>query len=296
MPVLTSDIGLSIEVPDAFAEVRDLGVGSVCLVARVEPWTRSEDFCPTVTVEVGGLAGDRATIPALSTVTINEQIALGRHVVACDVWMTGESTTPDEDSGRRIVSTYRAKSSTIVQQQYVVIRGGRAVTITVQCEPGHLRAARRAFDVAVATLRVTFEDPPVPAADRVAPRLDAFTRDVLGDPLALEDLSPIRDAEPFRAPGPDLSEDQFNALRRGKLRRSTDAGALQARRFVGEDRRLTELGRTVHDVLKRPMRRLTVEVRADGAPRSATFEAALTSETGVIVAARRRSAPVRGDR
>jgi hypothetical protein len=284
MPTLSSDIGLSFEVSERFREVPELAVGPVCLVASVDPWDFPDAFRPNITVEVDGLAPDRATVVQLSALTIAAQMALGRHVIACELWMRPGEQEPGEGTGRRIISVYPAMGTTVVQLQYVWICGNRSVTISAQCGAGNYPGTSRAFDLAVRSLRCDFEDPHVVADPSTMPRLDPWMLERGDGRAAWEYLGGVRAAQPFRSPGPMLAEDQITALRKGKLRRGTDARALQAGGFVDEDRQLSELGAVAHAVLESPMRRLGVGVRCDGVPDVSAVSAFLQPDSAVVVA------------
>src|ERR1700749_2537391 len=96
---LTGVDGFTLDVAGPFSEVPELERGSVCVVAQADPWPSPDEFRPNLTAEVTPLTSDRATLPQLSSRAIAEQMALGMHVAACDVWL-GPDEEPD---GRRII-------------------------------------------------------------------------------------------------------------------------------------------------------------------------------------------------
>jgi len=273
---LASPNGFSLEVPDGLREVPEREDGSVCLVAEADPWSFPRTFRPNLTATVAPLAPERSTVPQLSALTIAAQLELGVHVAACDVW-----PEPGGADGRRISSLYPAMDTTVVQQQYVAIRGGRAVCVSVQCGADRLPYADLVFRHAVATIRCDFADP-VPEPDpETMPRLDAFAAE---RGLELEDLGRVRAAQPFVSAGPVLEEEQIEALRRGKLRRGIDPAPLQTAGFIDADGRLTEMAETAHQALRSPVRQVQIEVTSDEGNRDAVLRAYQRRDATAVVA------------
>ena len=268
--------GFSLEVPGAFRELPELETGSVCLAAHVEPWPSPEEFRPSLAAEVAPLSPDAATLPQLSARTIAEQVAGGLHVAACDAWLE-----QDGEYGRRITSIYPAMDTTVVQRQYLGIRGGRAITVSVQHGGGYERGMD-IFRLAVSTIQCEFDDPPPEPDPATMPRLDPIARERGMD---LEYLGGIRAAQPFKSAGPALDDAQLDALRRGKLRRGTDPAALQAGGLVDERGRLTEVGDAARRALSSGARReVTLEVVTDDDPRVAVLHAYQLRDTAAVVA------------
>lgn len=269
--------GFSLEVPEALREAGELETRSVCLAAQVEPWSWPEEFRPNLTAEVTALTPDRATVPQLSALTIAAQIARGAHVAACDVWLESDG---DVD-GRRITSLYAAMDTTVLQRQYVSIRGGRAITVSVHHGAGYERGMDL-FRLAVMSIRCEFEDSPPHPDPATMPRLDPFARERGVD---VEYLGGVRAAQPFVRAGPPLSEDQLDAVRRGKLRRGTDRAALQEAGLVTDRGKLTQLGESAHRALSAtPRREVTIKVRTDGDPRVAALYAYQRADGTALVA------------
>jgi hypothetical protein len=273
---LTSENGVSLELSDRFSEYAAAEGGPVCLVAWVDPWPWEDAFRPNLTVEVESLVPETATIQQLSSRTIATQLALGRHVVACDV------TSGASDGGaRRIAALYPALETTVVQLQHVAIIGGKAVIVSMQHGVGHHREAQRAFDHAVETLACTFDDPPVAPDPGAVPRMDDFAQQ---RGLDLEDLSKVGSAQRFSSAGPTLDGDQLESLKRGKLGRRVDPGALESGGLVTDERQLTEVGEAAHRALGSPQRRVTVTVRSDDDPDPAMFEAYQRGRSTAVLA------------
>lgn len=269
--------GFSLEVPNALHEVPELKTGSVCLAAHVDPWSWPEQFRPNLTAEVTALTPVRATVPQLSALTISAQIARGAHVAACDMWLEAGG----EVDGRRITSLYAAMDTTVIQRQYVSIRGGRAINVSVHHGAGYERGMDL-FRLAVMTIRCDFDDPPPPPDPATMPRLDPFAR---GRGMEVEYLGAVRAAQPFVSAGPPLSDDQLDAIRRGKLRRGTDSAALEQAGLVTERGKLSELGQSARRALSAASRReVTVTVRSDGDPRLAVLHAYQRPDSTAVVA------------
>lgn len=262
---LASADGFSLEVPDGLQEVPEREGGPVCLVAQAEPWSFPETFRPNLTAEVTSLAPDRSTMPQLSALTIAAQLTLGVHVAACDVWQE-----PGVADGRRITSVYPAMGTTVVQQQYVAIRGGRAICVSLQCGADRLPYTDLVFRHAVASIQCDFDEPvPEPDPDTM-PRLDPFAA---GRGLELEYLGGVRAAQPFVSAGPALEDAQIDALRRGKVKRGVDPSGLEAGGFVDAGGRLTEMGEAARAALRSPLREVQIEVTSDDGNRSAVLRA-----------------------
>jgi hypothetical protein len=270
--------GFSIEVAGPFREVPELEVGPVCVVAQAEPWRWPEEFRPTLTAEVTPLTPDRATLPQLSALAIAEQIALGAHVAACDIWL-GPGDEPD---GRRITSVYPAMCTTVVGLHYLTIRGDRAITVSVQHAAGNHKTNAAVWEYAVKSIRCDFADSPPQPDPATMPRLDPFAR-TRG--MEVEYLGGIRAAQPFRSAGPPLDHAQLDVVRRGKVRRGVDPAPLQAGGLVNDRGRLTEMGEAAHEALTaRTRREVTIEVVTDDDPRVATLHAYQLRESATVVA------------
>ena len=246
--------GISVAFPASLRDAPELAVDDVCLAALAEPWPWPEWFRPRFLVEVSPLAPDRATVPQLGTHLIAEQIARGAHVAASDLWPVSSG-----EDGRRIISLVPVMDDTIVRLQYVSIRGGREVLITAEHSAANQKLSEAIFRDAVGSIHVTFDDaPPEPDASAM-PALDPFASEGGSD---FEDLSGVRGAQPYRSSGPPLSEEQIDAVRRGKLRR-VERDALEAARLVDPRGRLTETGAAARRALDSPARTVTAEVVGD---------------------------------
>jgi hypothetical protein len=268
--------GFSLDIPDQMREAPELATGSVCLVARAEPWPWPQEFRPSLTAEVTPLAPDRATVVQLSALTIAGQIALGAHVAACDVW-----PVPGGEDGRRIMSLYPAMDTTVVTLQYVSIRGGRAVTVSMRHAADNHSYGSAVFRQAVGSIRCEFDDPLPEPDPATMPALDPFARE-RGE--SFEYLGGIRAAQPFTSTGPSLDDAQLEALRRGRLRRGVESTALQAGGLVDDRGRFTEMGQAAHRVLEAPTREVSIEVVSDDEPSASRLHAYQRRETSVIVA------------
>lgn len=273
---LSSAAGLSLEVPDSLREAPELATGSVCLVARAEPWPWPEAFRPNLTAEVVPLAPDRATVPQLSALTIAAQVALGAHVAACDVW-----PGPGGEDGRRIISIYPALDTTVVQLQYVTIRGDRAVTVSVQHGADNHEHGTAVFMHAVGSLSCDFTGRPPDPDPATMPSLDPFAAERGSE---LEYLGGVRAAQPYRSAGPPLDDTQLDALRRGRLRRGIDSSALQAAGLVTDQGRLSEVGEAAHRALTAPGREVSAQVATDDDSRGATLHVYQRRDTAAVVA------------
>lgn len=269
--------GFSLEVAGPFREVPELEVGPVCLVAQAEPWRWAQEFRPNLTAEVTPLTPDRATLPQLSALAIAEQIALGAHVAACDIW-PGPDDKPD---GRRLISLYPAMDSTMIRLQYLTIRGDRAINVSVQHSAGNHKTNAAVWEYAVKSIRCEFGGQP-PGPDPAAmPRLDPFAGE---QGIELEYLGGVRSAQRFRSAGPTLDEAHLDALRRGKVPRGTDPAALQSGGLVTERGRLTDVGEAAHQALSAATREVTVEVVTDDDPRVAVLQVHQRRESTAVVA------------
>lgn len=275
--VSTAD-GVSLEIPDGLSVAPQSEARPVSLLALAEPWPQAGVFRPNLTVDLSPLAPDRATVPQLSALTIAGQIAVGEHVAACDIW-----PVPTGEDGRRIISLYPAMDTTVVQLQYVSIRGGRAIAVSMQQGADRQPYGAVVFRHAVGTLRCAFDDP-VPEPDPTTmPSLDPIARE---QGMEVEDLSGIRAAQPFQSAGPPLEDDQLGAVRRGTTR-GVDLAALQAGRLVTEDGRFTEAGEAAHRALSarpRAVREVTVEVVSDGDLRVAELNIHQLRDSTTLVA------------
>lgn len=273
---LSAANGFSLEIPDGLSRAQELEAGQVCVAARVEPWQWPESFRPNLTAEVTPLAPDRATVEQLGTLAIATQVTLGAHVAACDVWLE-----EGHEPGRRITSLYPAMDTTVIQQQYVAIRGGRAVVVSVQVAADLYKLGLDLFGYVVSRIHCEFDDP-VPEPDPATmPRIDEFARQQ-GEEL--EYLGRVRAAQPFQSSGPPLSSDQLEALRRGKPRRGTELAPLQAAGLMTDRGRLTELGEAARQGLRSRIREIAVEVATDGDPRVAQLHAYQNRESTTVVA------------
>lgn len=271
-----SNAGVSLEVPGTLQEAPELEGGTVCLVARAEPWPWPDAFRPNLTVEVSPLGPDRATIVQLSALTIAAQVALGAHVAACDVW-----PAPDGAHGRRIISIYPALNTTVVQLQFVTTCGDHAVTVSVQHAADNHEHGTAVFRHAVTSLSCEFGGAAPDPDPATMPSLDPFAAE---RGLELEYLGGVRASQPFQSAGPTLDEGQLDALRRGKLRRGVDASALEAAGFVTPKGRLTDVGQAAHDALSSPAREVTIQVAVDDVPGVATLHAYQRRDSTVVVA------------
>jgi hypothetical protein len=269
--------GFSLEVPGAMREAPDLERGSLCLVAQVDPWQWPQEFRPTLTAEVTPLTPDRATLPQLSAAAIAEQVALGAHVAACDIWMGPGG----ELDGRRLISIYPAMDTTVIRLQYLTIRGDRAINVSVQHGAGNHKTNTAIWEYAVKSIRSEFTgEPPDPDPDTM-PRLDSYAQE---PGIEVEYLGGVRAVQPFKSAGPALDDAQLDALRRGKVRRGTDSAALQAGGFVTDRGKLTDVGDAAHRALTSATREVTIEVVSDDDPRVATLHAHQRRDSTAIVA------------
>lgn len=283
---LASPAGVSVEISSRWreitgAEITGAEVGRAGVVAAVDPWPWPEAFRPHLTLETRAASPSTATIAQLSSQTIAAQIALGRHVVACD------ATTDARDGGaRRLISVYSALERTVVQLQHVAIVGGRGVIVTMQAGVGNLADGQRTFEHAVATLECQFDESPAGPDSLAQPSLDDFA---LRQGRELEDVSGIRAMQSFATLGPRLDDAQLAALLRGKLGRRLDRTPLEQAGLVSDRGRLTELGEAAHQALRSPQRKVAITVAGDGNARVASFEAHQRTETTALIA----SAPPR---
>lgn len=282
---LSGPDGVTIELPGSLREAPELARDGIALAAVAEPWPWPDAFRPRLLVETRPLAPDRATVPQLSSRLIADLLARGVHVAACDVWRA-----PGVEDGRRIISLFPATDNTIIGMQYVAIRGGRSVLLTVENGAGNYRTGAAIFRDAVGSLRCGAEDP-VPEPDPATmPRLDL----ILGEQgFELEDLSRIRGAQRYSSAGPPVPEEQIEALRTGKLRR-VDTAVLEASGFVGGRGRLTDAGEAAHLALEAPGRRVTAEVVGDGDFRVARLDIFQRQYGSVVLADPPPGAPAGG--
>lgn len=250
--------GTSVELPSSMRDAPELAVGDVHLAALADPWPWPEWFRPRFLVQVSALAPDRATVPQLAAHLIAEQIARGAHVATSDLW-----PVPTGEDGRRVISLVPLANDTLVRLQYVSTRGGRAVLVTAEHSAANYTLGATIFRAAVGSIEVAFDDALPEPDPSTLPPLDPFAS---AEGEAFEDLSGVRAAQPYRSRGPGLSEEQIDAVRRGKLRR-VERAALEAGALVDGRGRLTEGGERARRALDAPSRRVTAEVvdDADGA-------------------------------
>lgn len=204
---VSTDSGLSLQLPNGMQRVPELESDRLWLVARAEPWEAAELFRPNLNVEVMEPAPECCTIQQLSHVTIASQLALGVHVLACEPWVTG-----DQDA-RRITSIYPAMGAMIVEHQYLAIRRNRPLVLSMQYAGADHEWGMVGFYEAVTSLRCDWHDPPAPVDPDPAsmPVLDEFAL-ALGE--RLERLSHIRGLQPYRTFGESKRPRRLGAYRR----------------------------------------------------------------------------------
>ena len=248
--------GVSVQLPSYFASVPEATDEAVRLVAAVTPWDAPESFRPTLTVAVEPASPERASIEQHAALTIAEQIELGAHVAATDLW-----PVEGQPEGRRVVSIHAAMNTTVVQVQYLAVRGDRVVTMSLQQDAAVYAASAPVFALATGTLQVEHGDAvrPDPAA---APNLDAFAA---ARGLSLEDLSRVRAAQPFVADGVRLGPGQLAGLLEGNMAKVEHPLIHQASRTVIVEATTGQSRATLHAYLS-PAGAAVVATAPPGAP------------------------------
>ena len=272
---LTGSGGLSLTVPDFFAELRERESAEVPLVAGIDG---AEGFRPTVTVGVEASTPQLASIEQLSAGAVERQLDLGRLVVAVDVW-----PVEGQDDGRRVISLYAAGAETVLQLQYLTVRSGQAITLSLEVLASAHHFGLEVFRYVTGTLRCdgpADEVPPSPSPDSVAEGdVRAASRGV-----TLEDLGDIRSRQRFHTEGPSLDADDVKALRASLKRSRRGREALIAAGLVQGDGQLTGIGSTVHDLLARSRAQLTAEVVVPGRDEPSVLEAFLRDSDVAVLA------------
>jgi hypothetical protein len=275
---LTAADGLRLTVPDFYREVPERESPEQPLVAVVKPEADPGEFTPTITVGVQASTPALASIGALGLATIERQHALGRHVVAVDVW-----PVPGQPDGRRIESLYVEGEATVLELQYLTLRAGRAITLSVLVLASAHGFGNEMFGYVAGTLALNGPGEPMSPDGAADP--GATDGDALAGPghAGLESLAGVRASQPFHGPGERLDLDDLKALRASRRRHRLGRPRLVAAGLLDPDGQLTGAGASARDLLVRAKAQLLAEVTVPGGDGPHKLEALLGgAEVGVL--------------
>ena len=277
---ITGEAGVSLELIGPFRAAPELARGAVRLAALSDPWDQPDEFRPRMTVAVQAAQPQSATVVQLAALVIADELALGHHVAACDMWLGIDANEPEDRAAQQIIALYPAMDTTVIRLTYVTMRDDRAVTLVSEHGAEHHRVCLRVAQRALATLRCDTAGPPPAPDPATIPQLDRFAAERGSE---LEYLGAIRARQPFTSSGTTLGDGDLELLRRGKLGRRSDPGALRAGGFADDRGRLTDLGGAAHRALDAPFAQLSACRRNDGVAERAELRAYLRRDAAAVV-------------
>lgn len=267
--------GVRVQVPDFYGSLDTLQSPQLPVVAAVTPWEWPESFRPNLSVGTSAAAPERCTLEQHLALTIAEQVALGVHVAAVDPW-----PGPGQEGGFRVIGLYTGLATTVVQLQWVAVRGTTLVTLTLQQDASKYADAQTIFAHAVTSLEVEPGRAYVDPDPATVPRLDEFAAR-RGERLV--DLSRIPVVQPWEAAGPRLSVEQLAGLHQGRFTREDATDALVEADLCTRRGRLSRFGTRLHGLISAPAR--TVVLEATTGPRGrGTLHAYLGVGDAAVVA------------
>jgi hypothetical protein len=273
---LAGPSGLSLTLPHHYAELPEHETPHLPLAAAVEPWTNPRSFRPNITVQVDEPTPALATIEQLSLKTVRDQLSVGVHVAAVDVWpVAGQA------DGRRVECIYPGLDATILQLQYLTIRAGRCVTLSLQIDASKYDAALELFRYVTGTL--AWDTPAIDVAPAIeaVPAADIFA---MGRGIDLEFLGAVAAAQPFIPSRSRLTVEDVAELRDGMKRSRRSNERLIAAELADAGGRLTPAGVLAHDLLRKARGGLVAEVLVAGHEAPSVLTVQTNGADAVVVA------------
>ncbi len=271
--LITRD-GLSLTVPDSFTEAPDQESAQLPLVAVVDSDDEPGGFAPTISVRVDPLSSELATLAQLTQATIARQIAADSHVVAVDVL-----TVAGQADGRWVTSVSPRYGTTILELQYLTLRGARAITLSVRVKASRIDPGIALFRYVAETL--VWDGPEATGAPVSAPE-------------TLEPLGDFGPRQPFSSSRPPLAPADLTALKAVVSRRRRGHDGLLGAGLIEGDGRLTGAGMIARDLLLSAKARLTAGLTEAGSEGRRTFQVLATGSDVLVIADAPPPAPDRG--
>jgi hypothetical protein len=267
--------GLRLTVPNSFAEVPEDESAQLPLVAELDEADDLTEFRPRISVRVDPLGPQLASVAQLTAATVNRQIAAARHVVAVDVLPVEAHA-----DGRWVTSVFPNAGTTVLEYQYLTIRGARAITLSVLVKASRVDPGTDLFRYLTQTLVCEgrpgeIQPPPIPDSPAVP-----------GAPTTLE-LEPLGDygsRQPFTSACPPLTPDDLAALKSIVSRRRRGHDGLVGAGLVDPDGRVTGAGGIARDLLLSPRARLTAGLTEVGGDGRRVFQVLATGSDVAVIA------------
>ncbi len=254
--------GLSLTVPASFTEAPERESAQLPLVAVVATDEDPGGFAPSISVRVDPVGPELASLTQLTQATIARQIAAEWHVVAVE-----SLTLPGKADGRWVTSLSPRFGTTILELQYLTIRAGRAITLSVQVKASRIDPGLELFHSVVGTLEC-----------------DGAGAEASTAPAELAPLGDFGPRQPFTSARPPLGPDDLTALKSviGRRRRGHD-GLINAG-LIESDGRLTGAGMIARDLLLGAKARLTAGLTKAGGEGRRTFQVLATGSDVLVIA------------
>lgn len=148
--------GLVLELPDRWQVVEQEPdeSGLAPFVAVPAPWPEDYGFRPSLNVVTAPLEPPGASVDALGTLAVAAALQVqDAHVVGYDVWPMGDPAHESPDDGRRVLFGYRLGDTGVVETQWLFVRDGRAITVTLSCDTARYARVLADLDGTIGSMR-----------------------------------------------------------------------------------------------------------------------------------------------